>query len=276
MKIDAHHHLWRYSPEEYPWIGPDATALRRDFLVPELRQVTSDAGIDYVITVQARQSVIESKWLLELASGQDIIAGVVGWVPLTSPDLGAIVSELATNPKLRGIRHVLQDEPDERFMLRSEFNRGIRALAPYDLTYDLLIYERQLAPTIAFVDRHPHQRFVLDHAAKPLVRDGVRSPWAENLRELARRPNVWCKLSGLVTEADHQHWTDDQLTPYLEAVFEAFGPERVMFGSDWPVCLLAAPYARWVEVVTDFVVRLSAEEQERFWWRNAFAAYGLS
>ena len=276
MKIDAHHHLWRYSPEEYPWIGPDAATLRRDFLVPELRQVTSDAGIDYVITVQARQSVIESKWLLELASGQDIIAGVVGWVPLTSPDLGAIVSELATNPKLRGVRHVLQDEPDERYMLRSEFNRGIRALAPYDLTYDLLIYERQLAPTIAFVDRHPHQRFVLDHAAKPLVRDGVRSPWAENLRELARRPNVWCKLSGLVTEADHQHWTDDQLTPYLEAVFEAFGPERVMFGSDWPVCLLAAPYARWVEVATDFVARLSAEEQERFWWRNAFAAYGLS
>jgi L-fuconolactonase len=276
MKLDAHHHLWRYDPDEYAWIDPSMTVLRRDYLVPELRAVTQASGVDHVISVQARQTVEETRWLLELATAHELIAGVVGWVPLSAPDVGVVLSELATQPKLRGVRHVLQDEADERYMLRPEFNRGIRALAAHDLTYDLLIFERQLPPTMAFVDRHPHQRFVLDHVAKPRIREHLLSPWSENLRELARRPNVWCKLSGLTTEADPSNWTEAELKPYLEVAMETFGPQRLMFGSDWPVCLLGCNYDRWIEVVDRVVARWSADEQEQFWWKNAFNAYGLT
>jgi L-fuconolactonase len=276
MKIDAHHHVWRYSPEEYEWIDDARADLRRDFLLPELRAVTQAAGVDHVISVEARPTVEETRWLLQLAEGNELVAGVVGWVPLVAPDVGAIINELAMKPKLRGVRHSLQGEADERYMLRPDFNRGIRTLASYDLTYDILISERQLPQTMAFVDRHPTQRFVLDHLAKPRIRDGALSPWSENLHELARRPNVWCKLSGVVTEASRPSWSEAEIQPYLEAALHAFGPQRLMFGSDWPVCLLASDYARWLNTADRFVSRLNPDEQEQFWWKNAFAAYGLS
>jgi L-fuconolactonase len=275
MLIDAHHHFWKYTPAEYGWIDERMKVLRRDFLPEHLRPELASGGLDGVVTVQARQSVAETDWLLALAVHNDFIKGVVGWAPLTAPDAGAQLERWAHHRKLKGVRHVLHDEPDPNYMLRPDFNAGIRALRPFDLRYDILVFERHLPQTIQFVDQHPEQVFILDHMAKPLVRGSVWSPWWENLRALARRENVYCKVSGLVTEADWRAWTPDQLRPYWDAVLEAFGPRRLMFGSDWPVCLLASPYSLWLKVVRDFVALLSADEKARVLGGTAVAAYGL-
>jgi L-fuconolactonase len=275
MKIDAHHHFWVYDPAEYGWISDEMSALRRDFLPPDLKTEIRTAGVDGVVSVQARQSLAETRWLLELAAAHDFIRGVVGWVPLTSPKVRDDLAVLARNPKLKAIRHVLQGERDPEFMLRPDFNAGVAALREFGLTYDILIYERHLPQTLKFVDRHPGQVFVVDHSAKPRIRENVLSPWREQLRELARRPRVYCKLSGLVTEADFHAWTPEQLRPYMETVLEAFGPQRTMFGSDWPVCLAACSYTRWHEVVSEFLSRLSATEQARVWGGAATEAYRL-
>jgi len=252
--IDSHHHFWKYSAAEYGWLGDkpgdDMAALRRDFLPPDLRAVLTACGVDAAVSVQARQSLEETNWLLDMAECHDFIRGVVGWVPLADPGVAGILEQLATRKKLKGVRHIVQGEPDDRFLLRDDFNRGINALAAYDLVYDILIYERQLPAAIEFVDRHPNQRFVLDHIAKPRIRDGVISPWRENMRELARRENVYCKISGVATEADFRNWTAAQLRPYIDAALGAFGPKRVMFGSDWPVCLAAIPYMDWLMMVS--------------------------
>ncbi len=275
MKIDAHHHFWSYSAAEYPWIGDPMAALRRDFLPEHLRAEIAAAGIDGVVSVQARQSVRETEWLLSLADGNDFIKGVVGWVPLAQADVGDTLSKFAANPKLRAVRHVVQDEPDDRFILGADFTRGVAMLREFDLVYDILIFERQLAPSIEFVDRHPEQVFVLDHIAKPRIKDGALEPWRENIRELARRENVFCKISGMATEADWKTWNEVQLRPYLDVVLDAFGPKRLMFGTDWPVCLAASSYARWVEVVRNFSAKLSADEQEWLWGKTAVQAYAL-
>jgi L-fuconolactonase len=186
-----------------------------------------------------------------------------------------VIEKFAVNPKLRGVRHVLQDEPDENYILREDFNRGIRELTRHNLTYDILIFERHLPQTIRFVDQYPNQKFVVDHLAKPRVKYKAISPWREHMHELAKRQNVYCKISGLATEADHRKWTEEQLQPYIDTVFEAFGAKRVMFGSDWPVCLLALSYQRWVEIVAKTAGRLSVAEQERLWAGTAVEAYGL-
>lgn len=275
MRLDAHHHFWRYNPTEFDWIDDDMAAIRRDFLPADLAAEIQDSGIDGVVSVQARQCLAETAWLLELASRHTFIRGVVGWVPLIAPDARAILLRCAANPKLRAVRHVLQGEPAPDYMLRPDFNRGISALKEFDLTYDLLILERQVPQTLSFVDLHPQQRFVLDHIAKPRIRNGLISPWRENLRELARRPNVWCKLSGVVTEADYKAWTPAGIRPYLDAALEAFGASRVMFGSDWPVCRVACDYRRWVQLVQEFVAPLSATEQAAIFGGNAVNAYHL-
>lgn len=275
MKIDAHHHLWKYGPD-YGWISNSMSVLKRDFLPRDLKAEIDLAGIGGVVAVQARQTLEETRWLLELASQNEFIKGVVGWAPLAGPNLSAVLAEFAGHPKLKGLRHVIQDEPDERYILGNAFNRGISALEGTGLVYDILIFERHLRHAIAFVDRHPRQVFVLDHIAKPRIREGVLSPWCENLRELARRPNVYCKLSGVVTEADFASWTEDTLRPYLEAALEVFGPRRLMFGSDWPVCLLAAGYQRWVKVVANATAGLSPGEKDRFWGGTAAEVYQLS
>jgi L-fuconolactonase len=233
------------------------------------------AGINESVAVQARQTVEETRWLLELAGQNDFMKGVVGWVPLADPKVGAVLDEFAANPKLRGVRHVLQDEPDENHILREDFNRGIRELARHNLTYDILIFERHLPQTIRFVDQHPKQIFVVDHLAKPRVKYKAISPWREHMQELAKRDNVYCKISGLATEADHKNWTEAQLDPYIDAVLSAFGPRRVMFGSDWPVCLLAVSYGRWVDIAGRATAKLSTHEQQRFWSGTAVEAYGL-
>jgi L-fuconolactonase len=275
LKIDAHHHFWKYDPVEYGWISNRMSAIRHDFLPEDLGKEISGAGVSGVITVQARQTLQESSWLLELAERNDFVRGVVGWAPLISTEAGGILEELAANCKLRAIRHVLQDEADDNYMVRDDFNRGIRALRPLGLAYDILIFERHLPQTIEFVDRHPDQVFILDHLAKPRVKYYEISPWRENIQELAKRSNVYCKISGLATEADYSNWTEEQLRPYIETVLNAFGARRTMFGSDWPVCLVAIKYRDWVRIVDDVVSRLSLSEQARFWSGTAMEAYRL-
>ncbi len=273
--IDSHHHFWRYNAQDFGWIDEPMQAIRRDFLPHDLASAIQEAGVDGVVSVQARQSLEETRWLLELAAQNSFIRGVVGWVPLVDPQVPAILEKLAAQKKLRAVRHVLQREPDDRFMLREDFNRGIAALHPLGLAYDILIFERHLPLAIEFVDRHPQQVFVLDHIAKPRIKDNVFEPWRKNIRELARRPHVYCKLSGLVTEADYTQWTEAQLRPYVETVLETFGPKRLLFGSDWPVCLVACGYARWLGLVRQWVEKLSPAEQSGILGGNATAAYRL-
>jgi L-fuconolactonase len=275
MRIDAHHHFWKYDPVEYDWIDNKMSVIRRDFLPQDLRAAMDTADVDGVVSVQARQSLEETRWLLELAQQHDFIRGVVGWVPLVSPRVGEEIERFAANPKLRAARHVLQGEADERYMLGDDFNAGIRELKPHGLAYDILIFERHLPQTIEFVDRHPEQVFVLDHIAKPRIGANVLSPWRENIRELAKRDNVFCKISGMVTEADYRDWTVGQLRPYVQVVLEAFGPRRLMAGSDWPVCLVACGYRRWWEILESFVAELSPDERQAILGGTAVRAYGL-
>ena len=275
MKIDSHHHFWKYSAAEYGWINDAMAALRRDFLPDDLRQEIAHADMDGVVSVQARQTVGETEWLLSLAEKNAFIKGVVGWVPLAEPGVKKIIEQFAARPKLRSVRHVVQGEPDDRFILGDDFNRGVAMLKDFGLAYDILIFERQLPPSIEFVDRHPKQVFVLDHIAKPRIKDNAIEPWKKNIRELARRGNVYCKVSGMVTEAEWKTWTEAQLRPYFDAVLEAFGPKRLMFGTDWPVCLAASSYERWVKVVSGFSSGLSAEEQAWLFGKTAIEAYRL-
>jgi L-fuconolactonase len=273
--VDSHQHFWRYDLREYDWIDDELAAIRQDFLPADLAREIQAAGVDAVVSVQARQTLEETRWLLDLAAQNDFVAGVVGWVPLVSPTVGDTLAALAENARLCGVRHVLQGEPDPDFPARKDFNAGIGGLRELGLAYDILIYEHQLPMATALVDRHPDQVFVVDHIAKPRIRDGVVSPWRERIRGLARRPNVYCKLSGMVTEADLRGWTRASLEPYAHAVLEAFGPERVMFGSDWPVCVAACGYSQWLATVRELCGGMSAGERERVLGGTARAAYRL-
>ncbi len=275
MKIDAHHHFWRYNAEQYAWISADMTVLRRDFLPVDLGREICASGIDGVVSVQARQSVEETHWLLELAQRHEFIKGVVGWLPLASSDIESRLENFSSQTKLKALRHVLHDEPDDSYMLGTEFNRGVQMLRRFNLVYDILIFQRHLPQTIEFVDLHPDQIFVLDHIGKPQIKQHVLAPWDKLITDLARRPNVYCKLSGIVTEADHAHWTAEDIKPYLDVVLDAFGPDRLMFGTDWPVCLLASSYSRWVQTVQDFIAPLSIAQQNRIMGGSAMEAYRL-
>lgn len=274
-RIDAHHHLWKYSRESYPWMSNNMDALRRDFLIDDLMGVLRQNGIDGAISVQAMQCVTETEWLLNVADNNECIRGVVGWVPLSSPKVAADLERFAANPRLKGVRHVLHDEPDDYYVLREDFNRGVGLLAGLGLRYDILIFERHLPQTIDFVDRHPNQIFVLDHIAKPRIKVETISPWRENMKEIARRGNVYCKLSGMVTEADWKDWKESDLWPYFNIVLEVFGSDRVMWGSDWPVVLLASPYERWMDVSHKMISTLSIPEQESILGSTAAKAYDL-
>jgi L-fuconolactonase len=233
------------------------------------------AGVDTTVAVQARQSLEETDWLLSLAEENDWIAGVVGWVPLVDADIEKILDQLSAYPKLKGVRHVLQGEPDA-YMERADFNAGIALLRQFSLTYDVLVLERQLPTAIRFVDRHPDQVFVLDHVAKPLISAHELEPWRTNMLEIARRPNIACKLSGMATEADFDSWTEEDLKPYVETALEAFGPERLLFGSDWPVCTVASSYKRWADTVQALIAELSVDEQAMIFGSNAESLYQLS
>lgn len=272
MQIDAHQHFWRYDPAEYGWIDESMSALRRDFLPHDLEPLLQAAGFGGCVAVQARQTLEETRWLLELAIEHPFIAGVVGWVDLQSPAVERDLETFAGRRKLVGIRHIVQAEPDD-FLVRPAFLRGIAALARFNLAYDILIYPRHLKAAATLVSRFPSQRFVLDHLAKPDIRRQAIDDWREDLRGLARFPHVCCKLSGMVTEADWHGWTPDHLRPYIDVAAECFGAARLMIGSDWPVCTLAAGYERTMAVVKDAIAAWSPDERAavlggtaaRFW-----------
>ncbi len=275
MRIDAHQHFWRYNPQDYDWIDESMSALRRDFLPRDLKPDLDAAGFDACIAVQARQTLEETRWLLELADQHPFIAGVVGWVDLRAETVREELAELCKNPKLVGVRHVVQGEPDDRFLLRADFMRGIAALEEFNITYDILILPRHLPVAVKFVQCFPRQRFVLDHLAKPFIKAGTIEPWASHIRELAKFPNVFCKLSGMVTEADWKGWKPDHFRPYLEAAFEAFGPDRLMIGSDWPVCQVAGSYAQVMSLVRKFMERNSGGALENILGATAQKFWGL-
>ena len=275
MHIDAHQHFWLYDSREYDWIDDSVAPLRRDFLPDGLKPELDEAGFQGCVAVQARQTIEETRWLLELAASSPFIRGVVGWVDLQSPEIRSQLRTFAGDPKLVGVRHVVQGESDDRFLLRPEFLRGISILEEFDLAYDILIYTRHLPVAAEFVQRFPRQRFVLDHLAKPPIKSGSLHPWAEGIRELAAFPNVSCKLSGLVTEADWHHWKADDMAPYLDVAFETFGPQRLMIGSDWPVCTVAGSYGRAMSVVKDYLGRHPVRVQEAVLGGNAQRFWNL-
>jgi len=275
MRVDAHHHFWKYDPIEYAWIGGKMKVIRRDFLAKDLEAEAKRAGVEGAVSVQARETLEETAFLLDIAAQSKIIWGVVGWVPLVDPKVEAHLEKFASNKRLKGVRHVLQDEPANALMDDTRFDAGISKLPKFNLVYDVLIYERHLEQAIRFVDKHPNQVFVLDHIAKPRIKDGVMEPWAKHIKELARRPNIYCKISGMATEADWAKWTATGMQPYIDTVLAAFTPQRLMFGSDWPVLLVASEYKRWADTVQSAISKLSTEEQKRIWGATAAEAYKL-
>jgi L-fuconolactonase len=275
IRIDAHQHFWKYTAAEYGWINDGMAALQRDFLPRDLQPLLDENGFGGSIAVQARHSLEETHWLLELAEQNSFIQGVVGWVDLCSPHLRGQLEALVARRKMVGVRHVVQDEPDDRLMLRPEFQRGIGQLAEFGLAYDLVLHPRHLPVATQLVRQFPAQTFVLDHLAKPGIADGVLEPWRREIRELAKCPNVSCKLSGMVTEARWREWKRDDFRPYLDTAFEAFGASRLMIGSDWPVCTLSGDYAQTLGVVIDFLGQLTEEERDGILGGNCARIYGV-
>ena len=276
MKIDSHQHFWHFNTEDYGWMGDNMSAIKRDFLPADLLPELESIGFDGSVAVQARQSLEETNWLLELASKNPHIKGVVGWIDLQSADAEAQLREFAKHTKAVGVRHVIHDEPELDFMLRPAFIQGVKLLENYNLAYDILIFEKHLSNTLKFVSQFSEKQvFVVDHIAKPLIKNNILEPWAELITELAQHPNVYCKVSGMVTEADWSNWTPDQIHQYLDVVFAAFGADRIMIGSDWPVCLVAGKYSEVMNVVIDYISGLSAEDQAKVLGGNAVKAYKL-
>lgn len=275
LRIDSHQHFWRYNADEYPWIPPDSP-LHGDRLPGDLKALQEPLGLDGSVVVQARQSLAESRWLLELARHDPRIFGVVGWVDLRSEKVEEDLDVLARDSRFVGVRHVVQSEPDDRFLMGADFVRGLEKLRQFNLRYDLLIFPKQLPAAIELVERMSDQLFVLDHCAKPDIAKGGLEPWAQWINELASHPNVYCKVSGLVTEAKWNDWSLEKLYPYLEVVEGAFGRDRLMWGSDWPVALLASDYVRWYETSAEWVSQWSGPEREGFFGGNAAAFYGFA
>jgi L-fuconolactonase len=276
MRIDAHQHFWRYNPDQYGWMNERMGVLKRDYLPTDLAPELASFDMAASIAVQARQDEEETRWLLELAAEHPAIAGVVGWTDLRAEDVDDRLGALAEHSRLKGVRHVVQDEPDDGFMLRPEFTRGIGCLARHGLRYDILIYARQLPAAIGLVDLFPEQPFVLDHIAKPRIEDAEINTWAAGMRSLAERPNVMCKVSGMITEAKWDGWHPRDFTPYLDVAFEAFGEDRLMFGSDWPVCLLASDrYRTMASLVDEYAGGLDVDAQRKLFGANATDFYGI-
>ena len=275
MKIDTHQHFWKYSKEEYPWIGEGMEVLARYRLPADLNPILKENGIDGTIAVQARQVVEETEALLAMAEEYDFIRGVVGWVDLRNPNVEAQLERFKDRKKLVGVRHVVQDESDDNFVLRDDFTRGIGKLKAYGLVYDILIFPHQLEAAIELVNRFPEQVFILDHIAKPYIKDKKMSPWDSDIKKLASFKNVSCKISGMVTEADWHNWNVEDFKPYMEVVLEAFGAKRLTIGSDWPVCTLAGEYGSVVSIAADFIAQLSDNEQKAIWEENPKRIYGL-
>lgn len=273
--IDSHHHLWRYSKEEYPWI-PEVSPLAQDQLIPQLEAVTSKAGVTGTIVVQAQQTVEESDFLLSLADETDLIKAVVGWVPLVDENVKQHLERLSAHSKFKAVRHVLQGE-ENKYFHREDFNRGLALLPEFGLSYDLLIYQRQLPAAIQLLDRQPDLPFILNHIAKPEARNGSIDPaWKSGMKELAKRDNlIGVKFSGLLTEFPEGEGDLATITAYFQETLEIFGSGNVMFGTDWPVCLLRTSYLDWVDVVKYLTEALSEEEKTAIRSLNAEICYRL-
>lgn len=276
MRIDSHQHFWHYSADTHGWIDDSMAAIRRDFEPADLEPQLRACGIDACITVQVDQTLDETRQMLATADSHPWIAGVVGWVDLRSPAVHDQLRAFAGHPKFVGVRHIVQAEPDPRFVLQEEFQRGITALREFDLVYDVLVYPHQLQAVVELAARHPQQHFVLDHLAKPRIRANDLLPWAKDLAAFAKLANTSCKLSGMVTEADFARWRDEDLEPYAHIALDAFGPRRLLFGSDWPVCLVAAHYGRWFELVSRWLEPLGAADRESVLGGNAARVYGVA
>jgi L-fuconolactonase len=275
IRIDAHQHFWQYSPVDYGWIDDAMSVLKRDFLPRDLAPLLQTNGLSGSIAVQARQNLEETRWLLELAQENEFIRGVVGWIDLSSPQLRDQLGDFASNKKLVGVRHVVQAEPDDEFMLRPEFRRGIAQLAEFGLVYDLLLYPRHVPVAVKLVREFPAQNFVLDHIAKPPIAAGTLEPWARDIRTLAELPNVACKLSGMVTEARWREWKHEDFRAYLDVVLDCFGPSRLMIGSDWPVCTVSVDYAATLGIVLQFIAQLSNSERDAILGGTCARVYGI-
>ncbi|MDB5006609.1 MAG: Amidohydrolase [Mucilaginibacter sp.] len=276
IKIDAHQHFWKFDPVRDSWIDDAMAVIQKDFYPNDLKPILDKHGIDGCIAVQADQSEAETELLLSLADHNDFIKGVIGWTDLQANNVGERLAYHKDFKKLKGFRHVLQGEPDRAMMLNPKFMNGINALKRHDFTYDILIFPDQLGYTHQFVKAFPGQRFVINHIAKPDIKNKNIERWANGVRAIAKHENVWCKVSGMITEADRNNWVLADFEPYLDVVFEAFGSKRLMFGSDWPVCNVAGGYQQMLSVVKNYTSKLSGDEQARFWGLNAIEFYNLN
>jgi len=275
MIIDAHHHLWKFNENDYGWMDDSMSVLRQNYLPPDLEQQINKSGVSATVVVQARQNLEETRWLLKLAEQNQFIKGVVGWLDLRSDQLEEQLEEFAGNPKLVGVRHVIHDETDDDFMLRPAFVRGVEKLESYGLTYDLLLFPKHLEKAVELVSMFPEQKFVLDHISKPFIKAGIIDPWRDDLESLAVQPNVWCKISGMVTEADMKNWKYEDFIPYLDVVVEAFGTDRIMLGSDWPVCLLAGEYTKIMDIPRKYIKDFPSPERDKIYRMNCIDFYEL-
>lgn len=275
MVIDAHQHFWQYSPTRHDWISDDMAVLQKDFLPPDLQKVYEANGVEGCVAVQADQTEEETMFLLELAEQYDFIKGVVGWVDLRAGNVEERLAHFQQYKKLSGFRHIVQSEPDVDFMLRDDFQRGISLLARYGFTYDILVFPTQFDAALKLIRAFPEQKFVIDHIAKPYIKAGKIDEWASYMQRIGEHDNAWCKVSGILTEADWTNWTYEQIAPYLDVVRESFGPGRLLFGSDWPVCLLAATYAEVKDIAERFSEPFSKAEKELFFAKNTMDFYGL-
>lgn len=275
MIIDSHQHFWHYDSVKHSWIDDEMAAIRRDFTPSDLAAVFKENGIDGCVAVQADQTETETAFLIDLAHTHDFIKGIVGWVDLRNAAIERVLEQYSTEKKIKGFRHVVQGEADHNFVLRPAFLHGISALEKFDFTYDILIFPHQLGAALEFVRRFPNQKFVIDHLAKPYIKDGFFDGWASQMKAIAKHENVFCKISGMITEADYNAWNKAQLKPYIDLVFDAFGTNRLMYGSDWPVCLVAGSYKQVKDIVLDYIADLSSEEQKNIMGHNAVQFYNL-
>ena len=277
MRIDSHQHFWDVSRFTYPWMPPPPTpsVLRRNYLPDELLPILYAHNFDGCVVVQASGLIDETWWLLALADANDFVRGVVGWVDLTSPDLGHTLDACMKNPKFRGVRHIVHDEPDLRWLLRPNVLQGLREVASRDLPYDLLLRPPHLPLVAELADKVPQLRFVIDHIAKPLIKDRAMEPWARDMEAASKVPGMHCKLSGMITEADPRHWSADDLRPYVQHVLSLFPPDRLMFGSDWPVCLLAGTWKEVLAAFTQACGPLAQPVREQILGGTAATFYGL-
>lgn len=275
LKIDAHQHFWAFDPVRDSWINDEMKVIQRDFLPPELDFVLRENGMDGCVAVQADQSEEQNAFLLGLTEGHDFIKGVVGWVDLQADNIEERLEHYSHTKLMKGFRHVLQGEANRALMLEPAFKRGIGLLNKYGFTYDILIFPDQLKFATKLAKEFPEQKFVLDHIAKPYIKDGQIDSWSAEIEQLAACPNVYCKVSGMVTEADWHNWTNDTFKRYLDVVFNAFGAKRVMYGSDWPVSLVAGDYTRVKAIVSEYASQFTADAQDMIFGGNAVTFYNL-